>query len=119
MIILLIMMMMKPYKIFSFFTSASRLHDVDVLLSNTADVNNITIASFRPCYFRQGIVSAVETWACRARYARYVMIAFISTPHNSGLVLCEVQIFGRKASPEGKTFPFLYNGFASLSFKGG
>ena len=54
MIILLIMMMMKPYQLFSFLTSAYRLHDVDVLLSNSADVNNITIASFRPCYFRQG-----------------------------------------------------------------
>ena len=101
MTMMMVMMMMKLYRIFLCYPSADRLHDVDVLLSNNADVNSTAIDSFHRCYFRQGVVSAVETWVCKARYARYVMIAMTSAAE-SILTLCEVQIFGIKASLEGK-----------------
>ena len=84
-----------------FYSSAERLHDVEVLLSNSVDVNNIRQDSFHNCYFRQGVVSAVETWLCKARYTRYVMI----TIPGDYLTLCEVQIFGREAKPTGMVFP--------------
>ena len=100
-IIIITIMMMKSYQIILFYNSAHRLYNVNVLLSNKADVNNITIDSFHRCYLRQGIVPAMETWVCKARYARYVMIALSSAPDNE-LTLCEVQIFGTKASPDGK-----------------
>ena len=103
MTMIMVLMMMKPYRIFLCYPSAHRLHDVDVLLSNNADVTNTAIDSFHRCYFRQGVVSAVETWVCKACYVRYVMIA-ITSAAESILTLCEVQIFGIKASPEGKIF---------------
>ena len=92
-IIIIMMMMMKSYQIIlKKYSSAYRLQNVNVLLSNNADVNKITIDSFHRCYLRQGIVTAAETWVCKARYARYVMIALSSSPDNV-LTLCEVQIF--------------------------
>ena len=90
-----------------FCSSADRLHDVEVLLSNNVAVNNIQRDSFHRCYFRQGAASAVETWLCKARYARYVMITIQSTSNTSNdvLTLCEVQVFGGKANPTGRIFP--------------
>ena len=85
-----------------FSSSADRLHDVEVLLSNNVDVNNIRRDSFHRCYFRQGVVSAVETWLCKARYARYVMITI---PSGGVLTLCEVQVFGSEPKTTGKVFP--------------
>ena len=76
---------------------------MEVLLSNYVDVNNIQKDSFHRCYFRQGIASTVETWPCKARYARYVMITIPSTIENF-LTLCEVQVFGSEANSKGKVF---------------
>ena len=77
---------------------------MEVLLSNNVDVINIRLDSFHHCYTRQGVVSAIETWLCKARYARYVIITIPSTSDDV-LTLCEVQIFGREAKPTGKLFP--------------
>ena len=90
-----------------FCSSADRLHDVEVLLSNNVDINNIQRDSFHRWYFHQGAASAVETWLCKARYARYVMITIQSTSntYDDLLTLCEVQVFGSEAKPTGKVFP--------------
>ena len=105
MLMMMMLMMMKSCRIILCYSSAHRLQNVDVLLSNKADVNNIRIDSFHRCYFRLGIVTAEETWVCKARYARYVMITHNSAP-DYVLTLCEVQIFGTKASLEGKLFSY-------------
>ena len=84
--------------------SGDRLHDVDVLLSNNADVNNIRQDSFQRCYYRQGVASLVETWLCKAHYARYVMITISNTSYIP-LTLCEVQVFGSEIKTTGKLFP--------------
>ena len=77
---------------------------MEVLLSNNVDVNNIRQDSFHHCYSRQGAASAVETWLCKAPYARYVMIT-IQSASDDVLTLCEVQIFGSVAKPTGKVCP--------------
>ena len=77
---------------------------MEVSLSNNVDVYNTRQDSFHRCYFRQGVVSAVETWLCKARYARYVMITIPSTA-DVPLTLCEVQVFGSEAKPTGNVFP--------------
>ena len=90
-----------------FYASAPRLHDVEVLLSNNVDVNDVRRDLFRRCYFRQGPVPLVETWLCKTRYARYVMITIPSTSIET-LTLCEVQVFGSEAKPTGNVFPYEY-----------